>query len=561
MKRGKTRNAARLSVMLIALMLLGGFLAGSPQAAQSWKMTSVDMAGIDGANNNVAVLDERTFLVAPYAPSKQPGYDTDLGALDNHFAYFIDLKRPAADPPSTAIETATGEKKVYYPTKVIFDDNGQTLYVRGTRFELVAGGVNAIAVIAYAQVNRDGNGKPVFSEWVVIDIPDVGSHSEAAVDAPDTMVLGFEGKYLYFTNGASVFSYNIKQGYLYEVDLVTKEAFNAGGLISYLGVDETTHTLSVYWNRPDGDGATANTLTELSFYSLSDKGTMQLLKRLYPNEEFPERVYIPTGSNIQLVGVDKEGKPLFAYVATSDGSLNQIDLTGAGVSAPLKSLYRFDSLAAPEGGADANPRFLKFDPATRLIGIVKQGYTAQSRRPSNGRRGQPGSVIRTLSLPDTTGGPPALVVARLGKKLNTVVGNKDLSDAFGNEIGLASLVDGRGGQWLTATHSGKLLSLNTTVGVDALQLELLTEVGDRTGRIAYFGARDSIVAVNSFSLDAAQQQISIPGQVVVARPNGINTQSYSVSSASTASSVSSSRAAGAQGPTLSARRPCNISKK
>src|ERR1700754_4484623 len=98
MRRGIARNAARMGVMLIASMLLSGLLANSPQAGQPWKVASVEMAGIDGTNNNVVVLDERTFLVAPYAPSKRPSHDADLAALDNHFINFVDLKRPTAEP-------------------------------------------------------------------------------------------------------------------------------------------------------------------------------------------------------------------------------------------------------------------------------------------------------------------------------------------------------------------------------------------------------------------------------------------------------------------------------
>lgn len=558
MKRGKTRNAARVGVMLIALLLLSGLMASTPQAGQPWKVASVEMVGVDSAYNNVIVLDDRTFLVAPYAPSKQPGHDADLEALDNHFINFVDLKRPSAEPLKKSIETPSGDKKVYYPTKVIFDDNGQTIYVRGTRFEVTDGVVNAIAVIAYAQLNRDAIGKPVFSEWVVIDIAGVGGKPRTAGDAPDDMVLGFGGKLLYFTNGASIFSFNIPQGYLYEVKLVTEEAFNAGGLISYLGIDNVTETLSVYWNRQGGEGDNVKTLSELSFYSLSDDGTMQLDKRLYAGEEIPKGVFIPAGSNIKVLGaLDASGKFLpssSAFVATSDGSICQIDLAGEGVSSPLKSLYKFDSLAT-QGSVDGNsPLVLKFDAANRLIGVVKQGYTAQIRKPTNNRRG---SVIRTLSAPAWTE-PPTLVVARLGKNLSRVVSGKDFSEAFGGEIGLTSPIDGHDGQWLMATHSGKLLAMNLAGGFDALQLEQLTEVGDRTGGLAYFDSRNSIVAVNSFGLDAAQQQISIPGRVVVARQTGTNTQSYSISSAST---VTTNRASGGQNPTLSIRRPCNISKK
>jgi hypothetical protein len=104
-----------------------------------------------------------------------------------------------------------------------------------------------------------------------------------------------------------------------------------------------------------------------------------------------------------------------------------------------------------------------------------------------------------------------------------------------------------------------VLALGLQPKVDSIQLNYLTEVGQRTEDIAYFSSRASLVAVNSFDLDEAQQQITQSGALVVARRGtGNTTQSYSVTAASR---TTGSRTVSAQTPTLSARRPCNISKK
>src|SRR5436853_2547927 len=66
MNSGKTRNAFRAASVLIVIMLFGGLLVSSPQAAQPWKVASVNLIGADGANNNMAFAYDRYVLVAPY---------------------------------------------------------------------------------------------------------------------------------------------------------------------------------------------------------------------------------------------------------------------------------------------------------------------------------------------------------------------------------------------------------------------------------------------------------------------------------------------------------------
>ena len=556
MKRGKIHKAARPSILLLIFMLLVGMAGISPQAAQPWKVMSVDIVGADGANNNTAFAFDRYILVAPYAPSKMPADAGAVGDLDNFNIYLVDSKRPSDGVQSHAIESPVDHKRLYYPTRLVYDERTGIVYVRGTRFEPAEGGVKEIATIAYMHVNLDNYGKPTFDDNVVmIDIAGVGE--ETVPDAPDDFLLAYNGDLLVFTNGASVFTYNINHGYLYHVDLVKAEAYDAGARIAYLGLDETTHALSVYWNSQVSQKGGTKTLTELSFYDLDANGTMQLSKRLYP-EDFAEGVYVTAGSTIEILpGKDDHGNVIAAaaLVATSDGSLSQVDVTGTEHS--LKRLVQFAGLAS--SGADGSPRVLKLDLAKRTVGVVKQGYTAQIRRPSNGRSGKPGSVIRALSFFHVVE-PPALGVARLNKTLNKAIGSKVFAGDFSGEDGLTELIDGQESQWMLATRSGKVMALNTTDAVETLTLSLLTQLGSRTGRIQYSASRDSIVAINSYGLDGAQEQIAEAGELLVARRT-TSGQTFSVTSASTVSASVTSNDRGGQAPTPSIRRPCNISKK
>jgi len=560
MRRGKAQNAARLGVMLIALMLLGGVLVSSPQAAQPWRVASVDMPGADGENNNTAFAYDRYILVAPYAPSKVPDAPAAVEQLDNYSIYMIDSKRPADGVKSHAMETATGDK-LFYPTKLVYDENSHTVYVRGTRFVPVDGGVQEIAAIAYIHVNLDDSGKqPVFGDNIVmIDIAGVGQEKTTS-DAPDDFALADNGNLLVFTNGASIFTYNLDQGYLYHVDIVKSDAYNAGSRINYLDVDAATDTVTVYWNSTLGEEGKTRNLTELSFYKLDSGGTMQLKQRLYP-ESFPEGVFITAGSNLMVFPkYDSLGKFFlpgsFAYTVTSDGRFCQIDLASIDASTALKPLVQFDAFATASG-SDGSPRFLKFDTAKRTVGIVKQGYTAQIRRPSNGRNGKPGSVIRTLSLFNAVESP-ALAIARLGKNLSKVIASKVFTEEFRDEAGLTQIIDGPNSEWWLATHSGSVVSLNALDTIDGADLTLQTQVGPRTGRIAYLGSRDSLVAINSFAMDASQEQIGESGALVVARPTAGGAQSFSVTSAA---SATSGHMASGNSPTPSIRRPCNINKR
>jgi hypothetical protein len=103
-----------------------------------------------------------------------------------------------------------------------------------------------------------------------------------------------------------------------------------------------------------------------------------------------------------------------------------------------------------------------------------------------------------------------------------------------------------------------VVSVSTSGSIDTAALNSLTQVGPRTSRIAYFSSRDSVVAINSFSLDATGQSISEPGALVLARPSATSSQAFGTASAAT---LPAKRAINSHGPTPSIRRPCNNHKQ
>jgi hypothetical protein len=561
MKRQKLfSKSIRISILAITLAALFGVSTYTPLAATSWKVASVDLPGATGMNNNVALAYDRYVLIAPYAPSKPVEDNNDLSQLDNCFLYLIDTKKPtegAQKVKLTANDVADAQGKiVYYPSRVLFDADSSTVFVRGTRYEEKDGLLEEIEVLAYLRLNLDDNGKPVFgSNVVTIDIKGVGS--DHCSDAPMDFALSQKGSLLLFTNGASIFSYNLGQGYVYKVDIVPEKDFNADSKISYLDIDKVTNTLVVCWNKKEqGEGDAVKVSSQLSFYGIDKDGTLPFLTRAYESG-FAEGTALTAGSNVAVTSTFSKTQPdqLIpdnAYFVTNDGSLCQIDIEEQSKSANVKQLRKIDELAQ-SGSGEGSPRIIKFDAAKRVIGIVKQGFTAQIRRPSNGRPGRP-SIVRALNVSKAVE-QPAFALVKLGKK-NKIVSSDLFIDDFNNEVGLSNFVYGNDSQWLVSTHSGKLYSVGLSDAATDNRVELLGEIGSRINYIDYFAGRDSVVAISSFELDEEGSRITSPGSLVVARMGATVGQTLGAMVLRTLSSSGSILASA----TPSIRRPCNIKR-
>ena len=84
----------------------------------------------------------------------------------------------------------------------------------------------------------------------------------------------------------------------------------------------------------------------------------------------------------------------------------------------MKQLQKFDAFAQTSAD-DASPRNVKVDSSKRMVGIVKQGFTAQIRRPTNNGRGRAKNLIRTLSTFNAVEAP-AFALVKLSKQKSKI---------------------------------------------------------------------------------------------------------------------------------------------
>lgn len=546
-KRMAAVRIARLSVAFAAVVSLLGFGSYAPKA-DTFKMSFVELAGVNGGQNNVVFAFDRYVLVAPYAPKGVVTENGDIGQLDNHYLYVIDTKKPGIvlSKDLTALASSDSPRTIYYPTKLTFDPSTQIVFVRGTRFEKRDGEIEGIEVVAYLHVNLGDNGKPVVDSTVIsFDIQGAGGEPHSA-DAPTDIALSAKGNHLVFTNGASIFTYSLDQGYLYKVDLVHPSEYGADNSISYLAIDRASNVLSVYSNKKVLDeGGLVRDQSEISFYKVVDDGTLTLLKRAYA-KDLPEGAAITAGSNVAIYSETDKPDVQYALFVTSDGSLCQIDLHTEGLSANVRQMVVFPALAQQDSD-DNSARLVTYDASKRVVGIVRQGFTARIARPVNARIARPVNVNL---------GQPLLAVAKFSKK-GKVVSRNVFTDEFVDQGGLSALVSlPDSNQWLMATYTGRLFSASTTGDFEESSPQLLGEIAPRTERIDYLASRGSLVAVQSCAASDDGLELTEPGSVAVGKITSADSKSPLVGLAQMILPTAS--AAVTRGPAI--RRPCNIKR-
>ena len=552
-KIGLTRihSIARLGVAGAVLVALFSLASYSPRA-DAINLSYVELPGANGGQNNVVFAFERYVLIAPYAPTGPVEENGDLSQLDNHYLYVVDTKKPSVvlTKDLTALASSTSPRTIYYPTKLAFDPTTQTAFLRGTRFEEKDGEIRGIEVISYVRLNLGDNGKPVIDPTVIsFDIEGVGGESSA--DAPADLALGRNGNYLVFTNGASLFTYRLDQGYIYKVDLVHPSEYGADNAISYLAIDKDTNVLSVYSNKKTVDEeGTEHDQSEISFYRLEDDGSLTLLKRAY-SEDLPGGAALTPGSNV-VVYADLEKPDLqHALFVTSDGSLCQVDLSTDGLSAVVRQLAIFPELAKQDQDDDG-PRLVKYDASKRVVGIVSQGYTAQIARPANGKRGR---IARPANLHVLTS-QPVVAVAKFGKK-SKVTSRNVFSDDFVDQGGLSALLYlADNGEWLTSSYSGNLYSIAALGDFEKSRPQLIAEIAPRIERLDYLASRDSLVAVQSCAADDDGLRLTEPGSVAIGKVISADGKSLLTGAAQMLMPAASQFLR----KTPAIRRPCNIKR-
>jgi hypothetical protein len=539
----------RILFVLVALLLTYGTVNYSLRAANPIQVYSINLGGVTGATNNTVLAYGRYILIAPFWPSKgvAENGELDLTQLDNRSLYVIDTKKPNSDPLSLDLSSAVSQKgtvkTIYFPTKVLFDAASSTVYIRGTRFDETDDGVTPIDVIAYVHMNLDDKGKPLFDSSIVpIDIKGVsGGYASAA---PQDFALGVDGDLMVFTNGSSIFSYDLNQGYLNEKPIVPSKEYSADDTISFLDVDQATNVVSVCWNKKVVNANGGSSLSsDLSFYQLEKGGTFSPMKHASA-DQFPKGTALSSGSNIAIVS---DADSQFAVFMTNDGSMCSVDLQSDSMVASVKQLYTFSALAQPDA-VNASRLLTQYDSSTRTIGIVNPGFTIQISRPINGRKGR---ISRPINIASAT---PVLAMARLSKK-NKVASVNVFTQDFNGEGGLSNFVSWQGSQWLISTYSGKLYAAGVPSDLQNSKLQYLGPIGSRVERIDYYGDRDSIVAIESFTLEDDGLQLASPGSIVVGKvldlqsqPNGAVVQAL----------LPTASVLGKRVPAI--RRPCNIKR-
>jgi hypothetical protein len=533
-------QSVRVVVLALTVVMLYGFLSFARiDATSSIKTTTVDLPGVTGADNTVAFAFDRFALIAPYASTQDVQENGDLSQLDNYSVSLIDLKKPGP-PQSKVLTTVSAQPQtLYYPTKVVFDPVSSNVYVLGVTFTQTDEGLQSNDAIAYFHLNLDG-GKPVLDASVVIvPIKDIaGSEFNSRVD----FGISKDGR-LVFTNGVTIFTFSIPEGYITETAMFPANQYSPDCRVSLLQVEPDSNIVTVCWNRKEkGDDGKVHETSELSVYALNEKGTLDLLKRSYA-ANFPNGSFLTQGSNVVVVS-DADGPKQTMFV-TSDGSLCQVNLReGTDLFGEIKVLGTFDELAQTTQG-EPSPRILQYDPVRRVVGVVKQGFTAQISRPSNGRRGgisRPSNALLVVEQPSVT-------LIKFGKKDR--ISSAAFSGELAKEPGLTGLTQRSGSEWLFASYSGKLYSLTIQDDITASTVVAQGELGSRVGRIDYEPARDSVVAINSLLMDDSGATIAAPGSVVVGR--------FVDSGAASARFIQTFLPTGvlARSTVPSIRRPCN----
>jgi hypothetical protein len=501
MKIEKVFRSLVAQASIVAILLIG--ICAIPSRSylgDTLPSDNVSLPGVHGATNNTVYAFDRYILAAPFAPTGDVD-PSDISTFDNHFLYLFDTKKPESSPRYTDL------KVCYFPTKVIFDENTGNVFVRGTEFvEVGPGEYESREVLVHTHLNLESDGKPAFAADAPVPIRIKGNGTEYAADAPIDFALGHSGRILVFTNGSSIFTYDVVKGDFYPVVI----DYSIDNVISFLGIDEASNTLIVATSkRIEGIEGGVKFTSELYFYKLEKDGTVNSIKRLLP-VEFGEGIFLSAGSNAAISWDANTETPEYAYFVTNDGAVCQVDLRTRNIPGVIERVAFLPEVAQGEG-LEPGPVTVNYDRTKRLLTAVKRGTFWNIRRPSFVERG---GRIRRPSFAQFDGAA-AIALVQFNKK-NRVVGQRIFDKVFGKENRISNLVAGQSGIGLVATHSGLLFALDTTGALDQTNVSLIGEIGSRIDFISYNAVRQNLAAVSSCQLEEGSQGL-VPGSLLFAR--------------------------------------------
>jgi hypothetical protein len=476
---------------------------------------SMEFQEVSGASsvNNVKFVFDRYILTAPYAPSEPLSEEDPLEKFDNHYLLLVDGKKMENEPIKIDIGC-------YFPTKLFYSPESSTVFIKGTEFLETGEGLIPVAVIKYLRLNLSEDNKPIVSGGVqTIRIPGVIEESGYATNAPDLMVIN-DSDTIFFTNGASVFSFSLSRGFIYKVDLITHNDFDLeNNSVSYLSSDSESGTLSILINKKTEIETKAwKHSAELYFFKIN-RGTLDRLSYL-PSSAFPEGVSVPAGSTIAVKvepGQDpKEDADGYGYFVATNGKLYGVHWKGNSTAEGIvEEQGFFEGLVQEVNAEHLSSVSTKYDKKTKVFELLKNGYTAYIHRPVNAR-GKIGKIHRPVNIRFTVE-RPAFILAQFGKKNKVKI--KAFTEEF-SEVGslLEPFTDGEGNRYVAASNGSIFtLKVNEDEGVETSKLNLLGQVGDRLDSMVYFAERRIFVGVSSFRPFENGEGIEQPGYIVAAK--------------------------------------------
>ncbi|HYL98593.1 MAG TPA: hypothetical protein VEZ90_06530, partial [Blastocatellia bacterium] len=410
------------------------------------------------------------------------------------------------------------------------------------------GSVPSSEVINYYQLQASSSKVHLLSSSLVtfnIDTVPGGDPSYT----PTQFGVGGQGKVLVYTNGASIFSVSLDQGYKYQVDLVPLSSYqpqvdpndSTGDFdeITSLSLDPSTDIITIGIS---GRSAGQN-FSQLYFYKLNEDagsafGTLDLLK-LVDKGQFPAGTSMTPGSNA-VVSPDAR----FGFFALDDGSLCDVRLAGDITEPRIAVLGTYSSMIAADP-MNRGARLVQYDGATNSLAVVKKGTVLHVRRPAYSH-GSPG-VRRPAYISET----PALVLARLSADDSGIAASSELNSFGSGEQEISNIVfDGSGGGLLT-TGSGSVLSVNQSGA------QVLGGAVPRIGELVSGSAGAALVGLSSYDVDQ-NGNIVDPGSLVIMSMSQTSEATRRAAFVSN-SQVLSDHSVGA-GAAGHIRRPCSIQR-
>ncbi len=482
LRKGLSNLLMRLLVITL-VVALSGIVSYSESENSPLRVSRVELPGVNGSLNNFASAFGRYEFISPYAPSTPDDQEEiDISELDNNVVYLIDSKKPGKEPIVLSLGNC------YFPTRILYDEESRYLYVRGSEYTVKDEIGSEREVVVKLRVSLDENGKPFMSEQpVTFGIPGEGGGD--AVEAPSEFFLAHGGTILLVSNGYSVYSYNVVDGYQYAV-------LFSGDRITYMDYEDSSNTVILGFTKQEElEGGEVKYSTEISFYKLRDNGTMDLVRRVL-RENFPEEMSLMEGSSVAL-SVNPESKsPEFGFFVGRNGAVCQIDLRnlegGKKDEGTVDILGTVPELAVGESEV-VSGREVSYNRAKRVLSVVKRGTKWNVRRPTLVRTGRPRVRRPTLGRKHE---PPALVLVQLNRK-NKIVGITSVVNEFAEKEGLSNLIfDGASGGVIVA-QTGEMYFLDFA-DIGQLQPRIIGNVGTGVDHIGKGVGQVNFIGVSSF---------------------------------------------------------------